>query len=71
MNAKFAGFVALILFWMLVTFLCFFHILVFDSSSLGGAMLSSFVLTSSVLGMVQLLKTIYDKAYKILLANED
>jgi hypothetical protein len=70
-GAKFGGFVLVIVFWTVLTILCYFRVVVFDSSGLGGAMLLSFVLTSSMLGIVQILKIMYDKAYSLLLDNED
>jgi len=47
--------------WILSTFLCYRGVLIFDNATLGGAMLSGFILTSSMLGTIHLLKIVYDR----------
>jgi len=54
----------------MMTFLCYSRIIVFDSSTLGGAMLLGFILTSSVLSIIHLLKMIYDRTYSALFEDD-
>jgi hypothetical protein len=67
---KDAWFVALLALWASLTVLCYCRIIVFDGATIGGAMLFGFILTCSVLSLVQLLKIMYDKAYSTLAKEE-
>lgn len=68
---KVGGFVLLVVLWIFFTVLCYCRIIVFDGTTVGGAMLLGFVLTCSVLSFVQLLKTMYDKAYPAIVDEDD
>jgi hypothetical protein len=46
-------------------------LIVFDGATLSGAMLLGFILAFSALSIVQLLKTMYDKAYSILTGEDE
>jgi hypothetical protein len=63
MAKKTAGFILLIGFWTVLTFLCYCKVIVFDNTTLSGAMISGLVLSTSILGVVRLLKAAYDAAY--------
>jgi len=62
----FAGFLLFILLWGVLTFLCYHKIIVFDSTTLGGAMISGLVLSVSILSVIRFMKRIYDEAYPLL-----
>jgi hypothetical protein len=63
---RITGFLSVVILWILLTFFCYSTIIVFDSTTLGGAMLLGFILTSSVLSIIHLLKMIYDRTYSAL-----
>ena len=65
------GFVPVVIIWVSFTFLCYERLIVFDGSTLGGAMLLGFVLTCSVLSLLRLLKKMYDQAYLTLKGEDD
>lgn len=68
---KTLGFVLLIGLWMILTFLCYYKVIVFDNTTLSGAMISGLVLTTSILGVVRLLKAAYDAAYSTVVEEKD
>jgi hypothetical protein len=68
---KTAGFVIVMGIWVWMTILCYFRVVAFESRTLGEAMLLGFILTSSVLGIIQLLKIVYDKTYAALAEEKD
>jgi hypothetical protein len=63
------GFVLLVTVWIVMTLMCYHKIIIFDNTTLGGAMISGLVLSVSIVGMIRFLKIIYDEFYRIL-ANE-
>lgn len=65
-QAKVFGFFSVIGLWVVLTCLCYEGVIVFDNTTLGGAMLSSLILSSSILSIVRLLKMIYDGIYSTL-----
>lgn len=70
-RSKINGFVLLVALWIFFTVLSYSRIIVFDGTTVGAAMLLGFVLTCSVLSLVQLLKAMYDKAYPTLAEKDD
>jgi uncharacterized membrane protein (DUF485 family) len=65
-ETKRIGFVLVVALWLTFTFLCYFGVITFDSSTLGGAILSGFILASSTLGILQLLRIVYDRAFPVI-----
>jgi len=63
---KVLGFALVVGLWILLTFLCYFKVIIFDGATLAGAMLLGFILTSSALSIMHLLKMIYDRTYSAL-----
>jgi hypothetical protein len=70
-GTKTLGFVFLIGLWIILTFLCYCKVIVFDNTTLGGAMISGLVLATSILGVVRLLKAAYDAAYSTVVEEKD
>lgn len=62
-QAKMLGFLAVVLLWLVMTFFCISGLIVFDNTTLGGAMLSGLILSTSILGILRILKIIYDGLY--------
>jgi len=50
---------------IVMTFLCYFRVIVFDNTTLSGAMISGLVLSTSFLSIIRLLKAAYNAAYSI------
>jgi hypothetical protein len=70
-KARNIGFLLVVGLWILLAFLCYSKIIIFDNTTLSGAMLSSLVLTSSILNIIRLLKMIYDGVYSTLVQEND
>lgn len=70
-RVKTLGFVLLVGLWVTLTYLCYYKVIVFDNTTLSGAMISGLVLTTSILGVVRLLKTAYDAAYSTVAEEKD
>jgi len=68
---RMCGFMMLLVLWLFLTMACYEKWIVFDGGTLGGAMLLGFILTCSVLSLVQLLKIMYDKAYPTLFEKDE
>jgi hypothetical protein len=63
MKRKTLGFLSVIALWSVLTCLCYQKIILIEGTTFSGAMLLGFILTSSVLGVLHLLKMIYDRTY--------
>jgi hypothetical protein len=70
-NFKTTGFIFLVITWVILTYLCYHRIIAFETTTLGGAMLLSFILLSSILSVIQLLKMVYDRTYSALVEEND
>ena len=57
------GFISLIGLWLALTMLCYCKTIVFDNTTLSGSMISGLVLSTSVLGIVRLLRVLYETTY--------
>ena len=65
MKRKGYGFVLVAGLWVTFTVLCYERMIVFDNTTISGAMVSSLILSSSTLGAIRLLKMLYDGLYPI------
>lgn len=68
---KALGFFLLIGVWVFLTLLCYRKVIIFDNTTLSGAMLSSLILSISILGIVRLLKVVYEITYSALVKEND
>jgi hypothetical protein len=68
---KTLGFVLLITVWIFLTFLCYHKVIVFDNTTVSGAMLSGFILLTSILSIIRMLKIVYDGSYSALTDEND
>jgi glucan phosphoethanolaminetransferase (alkaline phosphatase superfamily) len=64
-------FIMLIALWFILTCLCYYRVIVFESTTIGGAMLFGFMLVSSVLSIIQMLKMLCDRTYAVLTEEND
>lgn len=62
-RVKTVGFILCLVLWAILSFLCYYKIIVFDTATIGGAMLSGFILSTSILSIISLLKKVYDGTY--------
>lgn len=70
-RTKTIGFVLLAGLWLVLTFLCYCKVIMFDNTTPSGAMISGLVLSTSILGVIRLLKTAYDATYSTLTEERD
>lgn len=68
---KIVGFILCLVLWAFLTFLCYHKIIVFDNDTFSGAMLSSLILTTSILGIVRLLKVVYEVTFSALVGEKE
>jgi hypothetical protein len=69
-KTKTCGFTLTIALWVILSILCYEGMIVFDPTTVSGAIILGFILTSSMLSLAQLLKAMYDKAYPILYGED-
>jgi len=70
-RSKDLGFILLVGLWTVFTLLCYYGVIVFDNTTLSGAMLSSLILSTSMLSIVRLLKMVYEVTYSALKKEND
>jgi hypothetical protein len=70
MKPKQLGYILVIALWVLLTFLCLFQVIVFDISTISGAIVAGLGLTFSIVGALRLLKKLYDGIYSDIIEDE-
>ena len=60
-----ARFPSLVVLWIIMTLLCYFGVVAFDSKSLDGAIATGLILSVSIVGAIEFLKIMYDDGVKL------
>lgn len=68
-SSKKLWFIILVVVWLTFTISCYLGVIKIDTTTLSGSMLAGFLLTSTVLTFLELLKSAYDRVYSSLTKN--